>query len=75
LKLKEIASLVCAASKRKEWNVKSSMHKDAWIRKVTLDKKFTMTHASQFVDLWRQGRSQVPGYPGLGPGREEIFQA
>jgi hypothetical protein len=25
---------------------------DAWIRKVTLDENFTMTHASQFVDLW-----------------------
>jgi hypothetical protein len=42
LKLKEIASHVFAASKRKEWNIKITMHKDAWIRKVALDEKFTM---------------------------------
>jgi hypothetical protein len=37
---------------QKKWNVKSAMHDDAWIRKITPYENFSMAHASQLLDLW-----------------------
>ncbi|XP_071685314.1 uncharacterized protein [Lolium perenne] len=51
-KLIDIAHVIYAVSKRKNWKVSHAMNGEAWIRKITLDASFSLDHFSQFVDLW-----------------------
>jgi hypothetical protein len=48
----DIAPLIFASSKRKNWKVAQALNGNAWISKVDLEKGFSMDHLSQFVDLW-----------------------
>jgi hypothetical protein len=48
----EIAPLIYALSKRKNWKVSQAMDEDAWVEKTDLGRPFTMEHFSQYVELW-----------------------
>jgi hypothetical protein len=48
----DIASLIFAISKRKNWKVSQALCEDAWVTKIALESSFTMEHLSQFIDLW-----------------------
>jgi hypothetical protein len=48
----DVAPLIYAVSKRKNWKVSHAMNGEAWISKITLDASFSLDHFSQFVDLW-----------------------
>lgn len=49
----DIAPLIFALSKRKNWNVFQALHGGAWIEKIALGPRFTLQHLEQFVELWR----------------------
>jgi hypothetical protein len=48
----EIAPLIYASSKRKNWKVSQVVNEDAWVGKIDLGRPFTMEHFSQFFELW-----------------------
>jgi hypothetical protein len=48
----EIAPLIFAKSKRKNWKVHDALKDDAWVSKVDLGADFSMEHLTQFVNLW-----------------------
>jgi hypothetical protein len=39
-------------SKRKNWVVAQAMHDNSWVRKIDLEKDFSMDHFNQFLELW-----------------------
>jgi hypothetical protein len=48
----EIAPLIFASSKRKNWKVAHALQNNAWVHKVGLGDGFSFEHLSQFVELW-----------------------
>jgi hypothetical protein len=40
------------SSKRKNWKVYQVLHDGAWVRKIDLERDFTLEQLSQFVELW-----------------------
>jgi hypothetical protein len=48
----DIAPLIFASSKRKNWKVAQALNGNTWVSKVDLEQGFSMDHLSQFVDLW-----------------------
>jgi hypothetical protein len=52
MKTIEIAPLIFAASKRKNWKVSQELCDDAWVTKIVLYNSFAMEQLTQFIDLW-----------------------
>jgi hypothetical protein len=48
----EVAPLIFASSKRKNWKVAQALHENAWVNKVDFGEDFTFEHLSQFIELW-----------------------
>jgi hypothetical protein len=48
----EIAPLVFAKSKRKNWKVHNALKDNAWVGKIELGMDFSFQHLSQFINLW-----------------------
>jgi hypothetical protein len=48
----EIAPLIFASSKRKNWKYSQALHEQIWVIKIDLTRPFTLEHFSQFVELW-----------------------
>jgi hypothetical protein len=48
----EIAPLIFAKSKRKNWKANDALKNNAWVSKVDLGADFSMEHLTQFVALW-----------------------
>jgi hypothetical protein len=47
----DVAPLIYASSKRKNWKVAQALHEQSWIAKIDLTLPFSLDHLSQFVDL------------------------
>jgi hypothetical protein len=47
----EIAPLIYASSKGKNWKVAHALQNNAWVHKVGLGDGFSLEHLSQFVEL------------------------
>lgn len=48
----DIAPLIFAYSKRKNWKVAQALHDSAWVQKIVFNHDFSFDHLSQFVELW-----------------------
>jgi hypothetical protein len=48
----EVAPLIFASSKRKNWKVAQALLDNAWVNKVALGEDFTFEHLAQFIELW-----------------------
>jgi hypothetical protein len=49
---KDVASLIFASSKRKNWKVAQAMIDEAWVQKINIEGPVTSNHLLQFMDLW-----------------------
>jgi hypothetical protein len=49
---KDIAPKIYECCARKNRTVSQAIHENAWIRKLKLDKAFSLEHLTQLVELW-----------------------
>jgi hypothetical protein len=52
LKPKDLAPLIYAESKGKNWTINKATKNDAWIGMIHIEGDLTFAHLEQFIDLW-----------------------